>query len=157
MINQHKRSYANSSSSAAASATNGTNEPSEEDDTDDVDMTHTRSTTRTADYSPSGYSEHFVEPSSEHAPVALSREGRSCSPVSARTRNRRYRRLQQLADGGVWFSDEAMKERDPWLWHEHVGRLESEERPAPKAVVVEVGLEAVRQGTGMGFFYTAER
>ncbi|CAN0169118.1 unnamed protein product [Scytosiphon promiscuus] len=57
---------------------------------------------------------------------------------SARVRNRRYRRLQQLAEGGVWFSDEAMKERDPWLWFEHVGRRAGEEKPAPKRAVEEV-------------------
>lgn len=55
-----------------------------------------------------------------------------CPPDSSRSRNRRYRRLQQLAEGGVWFSDEAMKERDPWLWYEHVGKVEGEERPAPR-------------------------
>ncbi|CAN0023677.1 unnamed protein product [Ectocarpus fasciculatus] len=56
----------------------------------------------------------------------------------ARVRNRRYRRLQQLAEGGVWFSDEAMKERDPWLWFEHVGKRAGEEKPAPKRAVEEV-------------------
>ncbi len=57
----------------------------------------------------------------------------------ARVRNRRYRRLRQLAQEGSWFSDEAMKERDPWLWFEHVGRRAGEERPAPKQAVEEVG------------------
>lgn len=57
----------------------------------------------------------------------------------ARVRNRRYRRLQQLAEGGVWFSDEAMKERDPWLWFEYVGKRAGEEKPAPKRAVEEVG------------------
>ncbi|CAM9453761.1 unnamed protein product [Ectocarpus sp. 13 AM-2016] len=56
----------------------------------------------------------------------------------ARVRNRRYRRLQQLAEGGVWFSDEAMKERDPWLWFEYVGKRAGEEKPAPKRAVEEV-------------------
>lgn len=66
------------------------------------------------------------------------RRWRPHPPQSARARNRRYRRLQELAEGGVWFSDEAMKERDPWLWYEHVGRVEGGERPAPKAAVEEV-------------------
>lgn len=62
----------------------------------------------------------------------------TCNVVSARIRNRRYKRLQQLAEGGVWFSDEAIKERDPWLWHECVGRRAGEEAPAPKGVSEQV-------------------
>lgn len=58
----------------------------------------------------------------------------------ARVRNRRYRRLKQLAEGGVWFSDEAMKERDPWLWFEYVGKRAGEEKPAPKQAVEQVGV-----------------
>lgn len=64
----------------------------------------------------------------------------------ARVRNRRYRRLQQLAEGGVWFSDEAMKERDPWLWFEYVGKRAGEEKPAPKQAVEEVRLGVVLFG-----------
>lgn len=62
----------------------------------------------------------------------------TCNVVGARIRNRRYKRLQQLAEGGVWFSDEAMKERDPWLWYECVGRRAGEEAPAPKDVSEQV-------------------
>lgn len=64
----------------------------------------------------------------------------------ARVRNRRYRRLKQLAEGGVWFSDEAMKERDPWLWFEYVGKRAGEEKPAPKQAVQQVGFR-VRGGS----------
>lgn len=84
---------------------------------------------------PAGYPPNRpAEQSSKH----FSEQRPSYPPASARARNRRYRRLQQLAQGGVWFSDEAMKERDPWLWHEHVGRLEGGERPAPRAAAEEV-------------------
>lgn len=83
------------------------------------------------------------------APTPTPAVGREARPVGAggvagdsggaRVRNRRYRRLKQLAEGGVWFSDEAMKERDPWLWFEYVGKRAGEEKPAPKRVVEEVG------------------
>lgn len=64
--------------------------------------------------------------------------GGDSSGGGARVRNRRYRRLKQLAEGGTWFSDEAMKERDPWLWFEYVGKRAGEEKPAPKQAVEQV-------------------
>ena len=73
-------------------------------------------------------------------------DGGGGSGGGARVRNRRYRRLKQLADGGVWFSDEAMKERDPWLWFEYVGRRAGEEKPAPKQAIEQVGF---RLGCGV--------
>ena len=75
---------------------------------------------------------------------------RPCPPDGARVRNRRYRRLQQLAEGGIWFSDEAMKERDPWLWFEYVGKRAKEEKPAPRRAVEEVSLAMTGQEGGAG-------
>lgn len=45
---------------------------------------------------------------------------------------------------GKWFGDEAMKDRDPWLWYEHVGKVEGEERPAPRGSAEEVSEGAGR-------------
>mmetsp|Transcript_24396 Transcript_24396/g.40088 ORF Transcript_24396/g.40088 Transcript_24396/m.40088 type:complete len:391 (-) Transcript_24396:302-1474(-) len=42
-------------------------------------------------------------------------------------KNRRYRRLQQLLSDGEYFSDEAMKERQPLLFEQFIGRYESKE------------------------------
>ncbi|EGD72421.1 hypothetical protein PTSG_00440 [Salpingoeca rosetta] len=41
-------------------------------------------------------------------------------------RNRRYRRMQQLLQEGTFFSEEAMKERCPWLYDQFVGRYLSD-------------------------------
>lgn len=109
-----------------------------EDDGDDVDMMPAASTTAT-----------------DRVRSELARGGghrhpapRSCPPDGARARNRRYRRLQQLGEGGVWFSDEAMKERDPWLWYEYVGKREGEEKPAPKGAVEQVCFWCLSLGDG---------
>lgn len=103
-------------------------------DADDVDMTPVG----TAAAPNTTAAEEAAPP----PPVGWGRDrgywARPCPPDSARVRNRRYRRLQQLAEGGVWFSDEAMKERDPWLWFEYVGKRAGEEKPAPRQAVEEV-------------------
>lgn len=106
--------------------------PSNDLDEDDVDMTAEGTTVALP---PTGL---------DHGGVGAGISGghtseRSFPPDGPRARNRRYRRLQQLAAGGVWFSDEAMKEKDPWLWFEYVGRREGEEKPAPKAATEKVG------------------
>ncbi|CAM9582386.1 unnamed protein product, partial [Laminaria digitata] len=105
-------------------------------DADDVDMTPV-GTAATADAAAA-----MAAAAPPPPPVGWGRNrrylARPCPPNNARVRNRRYRRLQQLAEGGVWFSDEAMKERDPWLWFEYVGKRTGEEKPTPRQAVEEV-------------------
>ncbi|CAA7406734.1 unnamed protein product [Spirodela intermedia] len=43
---------------------------------------------------------------------------------SAAVKNRRRAYLEQLIRGGVYFSEEAMREREPYLHHEYVGRFQ---------------------------------
>ncbi|CAM9642517.1 unnamed protein product, partial [Choristocarpus tenellus] len=57
----------------------------------------------------------------------------SCPAVGSQARNRRYRRLQQLVEAGEWGSDAAMRDRDPLLWYDLVGRHNGERKPVPGA------------------------
>lgn len=44
--------------------------------------------------------------------------------LSTQTKNRRWAKMQQLEGGGEFFSESAMRQRAPGLWHEHIGRYE---------------------------------
>jgi hypothetical protein len=44
--------------------------------------------------------------------------------LSVQAKNRRWAKLQQLEGGGEFFSETAMRQRAPGLWHEHIGRHE---------------------------------
>lgn len=49
-------------------------------------------------------------------------------PISQTCRNRRFRYLRELEGAGEYFSDHAMRERAPQLYHHFIGRFAQEEK-----------------------------
>lgn len=49
-------------------------------------------------------------------------------PISQTCRNRRFRYLRELDGAGEYFSDHAMRERAPQLYHHFIGRFAQEEK-----------------------------
>eukprot|EP01012_Entosiphon_sulcatum_P062249 TRINITY_DN8845_c0_g1_i1.p1 TRINITY_DN8845_c0_g1~~TRINITY_DN8845_c0_g1_i1.p1 ORF type:complete len:372 (-),score=82.91 TRINITY_DN8845_c0_g1_i1:3-1118(-) len=71
--------------------------------------------------------------------------------ASSRTRNRRWRKLQQLEQQGEFFSLHQMRLRQPLLYHHYVGRYEakppqfSTETPLSERILHQVDLEYIRE------------
>nr|CDM82965.1 unnamed protein product [Triticum aestivum] len=58
------------------------------------------------------------------APPPPARRCRLEAPAPARVRNRRRAYLHRLVTQGDYFSEEAMREREPYLHHEYLGRFQ---------------------------------
>lgn len=61
----------------------------------------------------------------------LAARAKAAKAARARISNRRLAQLQVLERGGEYFSEAAMRAREPLLWHEHIGRYEGHP-PPPK-------------------------
>lgn len=77
------------------------------------------------------------QPAAAGDPIARTPRG----SLSTTTKNRRLAYMYQLQQQGDYFSETTMREREPLIWHEHIGQFEG--HPLPQT--------GAQQGSGLGF------
>jgi hypothetical protein len=71
-------------------------------------------------------------------------------PSNTCAKNRRHIKLTQLLHEGSFFSDESIRERDRFLFHEHLGRYFGEPAPTERKVGAPAPLDAADGGFLLG-------